>query len=66
MGQYPVICLTLKGVHGDDFEDAYYKLAEVVSAKANEYSFLKDSPSLDEKEKAKFEKLCDEDYLKEL
>ena len=64
MGQHPVISLTLKGVHGVDFEDAYYKLAEVVSAKANEYSFLKDSPSLDEKEKAKFEKLCDEDYLK--
>ena len=62
MGQHPVICLTLKGVQGVDFEDAYYKLAEVVSAKANEYSFLKDSPSLDEK--AKFEKLCDEDYLK--
>ena len=36
---HPVICLTLKGVHGVDFEDAYYKLAEVVSAKANEYSF---------------------------
>ena len=64
MGQHPVICLTLKGVQGVDFEDAYYKLAEVVSAKANEYRFLKDSPSLDEKEKAKFEKLCDEDYLK--
>ena len=64
MGQHPVICLTLKGVQGVDFEDAYYKLVEVVSAKANEYSFLKDSPSLDEKEKAKFEKLCDEDYLK--
>ncbi len=64
MGQHPVISLTLKGVQGVDFEDAYYKLAEVVSAKANEYSFLKDSPSLDEKEKAKFEKLCDEDYLK--
>ena len=64
MGQHPVISLTLKGVQGVDFEDAYYKLAEVVSAKANEYSFLKDNPSLDEKEKAKFEKLCDEDYLK--
>ena len=50
MGQHPVICLTLKGVQGVDFEDAYYKLAEVVSAKANEYRFLKDSPSLDEKE----------------
>ena len=64
MGQHPVISLTLKGVQGVDFEDAYYKLAEVVSAKANEYRFLKDSLSLDEKEKAKFEKLCDEDYLK--
>ena len=64
MGQYPVICLTLKGVQGDDFEDAYYKLAEVVSAKADEYSFLKDSPSLDEREKAKFDLLCDKDYLK--
>ena len=49
MGQYPVICLTLKGVQGDDFEDAYYKLAEIVSAKTDEYSFLKDSPALDEK-----------------
>ena len=64
MGQHPVICLTLKGVQGVDFEDAYYKLAEVVSAKANEYSFLKDSQNLNDKEKAKFEKLCDDDYLK--
>ena len=64
MGQHPVICLTLKVVQGKTFKAAYYKLAELIVAKANEYSFLKDSPSLDEKEKAKFEKLCDEDYLK--
>ena len=64
MGQHPVICLTLKGVQGVDFEDAYYKLAEVVSAKANEYSFLKDSQNLNDKEKAKFDLLCDEMYLK--
>ena len=64
MGQHPVICLTLKGVYGKTFTDAYYKLAEVVSAKANEYSFLKDSQNLNDKEKAKFEKLCDDDYLK--
>ena len=64
MGQHPVISLTLKGVQGKTFKAAYYKLAEVVSAKANEYSFLKDSPSLDEKEKAKFDLLCDEMYLK--
>ena len=64
MGQYPVICLTLKGVHGKTFNQAYLKLAEIVAAKANEYGFLKDSLALDKKEKAKFEKLCDEEYLK--
>ena len=64
MGKYPVICITLKGVHGKTFNQAYLKLAEIVAAKANEYGFLKDSLALDEKEKAKFEKLCDEEYLK--
>ena len=64
MGQFPVIAITLKDVLGDDFESAYLKLAEVVSAKANEFSFLKESPYLNEMEKAKFNLLCDEIYLK--
>ena len=64
MGQFPVISITLKDVLGDDFESAYLKLAEVVSAKANEFSFLKESPCLNEMEKAKFNLLCDEIYLK--
>ena len=64
MGQFPVIAITLKDVLGDDFESAYLKLAEVVSDKASEFEFLKDSPYLNEKDKAKFNKLCDEDYLK--
>ena len=64
MGQFPVISITLKDVLGDDFESAYLKLAEVVSDKAKEFSFLKDSPYLDEMEKAKFNLLCDEIYLK--
>ena len=64
MGQFPVISITLKDVLGDDFESAYLKLAEVVSAKANEFSFLKESPYLNEMEKAKFNLLCDEIYLK--
>ena len=59
MGQFPVISITLKDVLGDDFESAYLKLAEVVSAKANEFSFLKESPYLNEMEKAKFNLLCD-------
>ena len=64
MGQFPVISITLKDVLGDDFESAYLKLAEVVSAKANEFSILKESPYLNEMEKAKFNLLCDEIYLK--
>ena len=64
MGQHPVICLTLKGVQGKTFKAAYYKLAELIVAKANEYSFLKDSQNLNDKEKAKFDLLCDEMYLK--
>ena len=64
MGQFPVISITLKDVLGDDFESAYLKLAEVVSAKANEFSFLKESSYLNEMEKAKFNLLCDEIYLK--
>lgn len=65
MGQHPVISLTLKGVQGKTFKAAYYKLAELIVAKANEYSFLKDSQNLNDKEKAKFDLLCDEMYLKE-
>ena len=64
MGQFPVISITLKDVAGNDFESAYLKLAEVVSYKAIEFSFLKDSPYLDETEKAKFNLLKDEIYLK--
>ena len=64
MGQHPVICLTLKSVQGKTFKAAYYKLAELIVAKANEYSFLKDSQNLNDKEKAKFDLLCDEMYLK--
>ena len=64
MGKFPVIFITLKNVFGDDAEAAYSKLAEVVAAKALEFSFLKDSPSLDDKEKAKYDLLSDEIFLK--
>ena len=64
MGQFPVISITLKDVKGKNFKAAFLKLAEVVSAKANEFSFLKDSPNLNDKEKAKFDLLYDEVYLK--
>ena len=64
MGQFPVIAITLKNVHGSDFKDAYFKLAEVVAGAAAKFEFLMDSPKLNAKEKAKFDKISDEDYLK--
>ena len=64
MGQCPVISITLKDVCGDDFKDAYFKLAEVVAGVAAKFEFLMGSPKLNAKEKAKFDKISDEDYLK--
>ena len=64
MGQCPVISITLKDVSGDDFKDAYFKLAEVVAGVAAKFEFLMGSPKLNAKEKAKFDKISDEDYLK--
>ena len=64
MGQCPVIAITLKDVSGDDFKDAYFKLAEVVAGVAAKFEFLMGSPKLNAKEKAKFDKISDEDYLK--
>ena len=63
MGQHPVICLTLKGVYGKTFTSAYYKLAELIVAKAKEYSFLKDSLALNDDDKATYVKLSSKDFL---
>ena len=64
MGQHPVICLTLKGIHGKTFKAAYYKLAELIVAKAKEYSFLKDSPALNEDDKETYANLSRTSYLR--
>ena len=64
MGQSPVIAITLKGVQGPNFKQAYFKLAELIVAKANEYSFLKDSPALNEDDKDTYAKLSSKAYLR--
>ena len=64
MGQFPVIAITLKGVQGPNFKRAYYKLAELIVAKANEYSFLKDSSALNEDDKDTYAKLSSKAYLR--
>ena len=64
MGQFPVIAITLKGVKGPNFKQAYFKLAELIVEKAKELKFLENSPALDEDDKATYAKLASKDYLK--
>ena len=66
MGKFPVIFITLKNVFGENFEDAYLKLAEVVALKAKEFSFLKDSTALDDDDRDTYAKISSSDYLKML
>ena len=64
MGRFPVIFITMKGVHGTTFKAAYLKLAELVANKANEFSFLKDSHALNDDDRDTYAKLTSSDYLK--
>ena len=64
MGRFPVIFITMKGVHGNTFKAAYSKLAELVANKAKEFSFLKDSPALDDDDRDTYAKLTSKAYLK--
>ena len=50
MGKYPVICLTLKGVDGLCFEDAKYRLTELIGLEAERFDFLVQSERLSENE----------------
>nr|WP_308648123.1 AAA family ATPase [uncultured Agathobacter sp.] len=50
MGKYPVIFLTLKGVDGSCFEDARYRLTELIGLEAERFDFLTQSEKLSENE----------------
>ena len=64
MGQFPVISISLKGVHGKTFKAAYFKLAELIVEKAKEFSFLENSPALDEDDKETYANLKRKSYLR--
>ncbi|WP_406030366.1 AAA family ATPase [Succinivibrio sp.] len=51
MGQFPVIYLSLKSVDGQDFKDAYGKLAELVAGLGEQFSFLKESEKISKEQK---------------
>ena len=48
MGKYPVVFVSLKGVDGLTFEDAYRRLRGIIREEALRLSFLKSSEKLDE------------------
>lgn len=54
MGQYPVICISLKDVEGLDYQGALESLKSVVKAEAERLHFLMDSSRLDQVNKQKF------------
>ena len=51
MGKFPVIFLSLKGVESLTFENAKYRLMQLVGREANRFHFLSDSDRLTEDDK---------------
>lgn len=51
MGQVPVLALSLKGVDGATFEDAYRALVQIIAEAAQAHAYLLKSPRLTEENK---------------
>ena len=60
MGKFPVVFLSLKGVDGLTFEDAYSMLRLLLRTEMLRMDFLKDSPRIPEKEKGSFMRFLNE------
>ena len=54
MGKYPVIFLSLKDVDGLKYENAKYRIMELIGREAERYFFLGDSDRLSENEKKQY------------
>ena len=54
MGKFPVIFLSLKGVDGLTFENARYRLIQLISKEAERFSFLADSTRLTWNDKSNY------------
>ncbi len=57
MGKYPAIFLSLKDVEGEDYEEAFQALTQIINEVAKEASYLADSHILDEQDKADYRML---------
>ncbi len=59
MNQWPVIFLSLKNVDGLHFSDAYQQLVYEISCLYQEHSYLLNSPTLSELDKATFKRILE-------
>ena len=57
MGKYPVIFFSLKSVEGLKFENARYRIIEMIGREAQRYEFLAESDKLSDNEKAQYKEL---------
>ena len=52
MGKFPVVCISLKGVDGLTFEDAYERLRRIIFEEASRLQYLMESPRISETDRA--------------
>ena len=64
MGRCPVVSVSLKSADGVAYDDAFERLAGVISRLAENFSWL-DGPELTEKEHVFLDRLSDFDYLRQ-
>ena len=57
MGKFPVVFVSLKGVDGLTFEDAYGMLRLIIRAEASRHQYLRDSERISREEKEAFEEI---------
>lgn len=57
MGKYPVIFLSFKSVEGLTFEDARYRITELIGREAQRFAFLSESNKLSDNEKEQYKAL---------
>ncbi len=64
MGKYPVIFLSLKDIEGDNYQEAYQVMADLISNVAFGFEFLCDSEALTPSARESFKKLLDSSMSK--
>lgn len=65
MGQVPVLALSLKGVDGATFEDAYRALVQIIAEAAQAHAYLLKSPRLTEENKKLLRKYQSLDFMRD-